>query len=231
MIPFELSEVQVRQGAFTLAIPRLQAEPGTVIGLVGRNGAGKSTLLRVLAGLMPADAGEVRTLGVDPWRDPVTARRRLGYMTDDLPIWALPLGLLCETLAAFYPTWDPALAAELIRRLELDPKRQVAGLSKGEATRARLVLTLAYRPALVLLDEPATGLDVPSRRALLELVLGVVSDPARTVVIASHQVADLERVADRVLLLEQGRITADGTIAEVAGRAPNLEERLAGGAA
>jgi ABC-2 type transport system ATP-binding protein len=227
MSPFSVSGLRLRRGAFTLDVPALTAEPGTVIGLVGRNGAGKSTLLLALAGLLPPDAGTVRTFGLDPWKQPVEARRRVGWMSDDMPVWAMRIDQLLGTLRGFYPSWDDALAAELLRRLELDPRRPVTQLSKGEHTRLRIVLTLAFQPELVLLDEPATGLDVPSRRALLDLVLGVVRDGRRTVVISSHQVDDVERIADRVLLIEGGKITADGTAAEVAGAAPNLEERLA----
>lgn len=226
-LPFDVQGLRLDRGAFSLDIPSLRAEPGTVIGLVGRNGAGKSTLLLALAGLLAPTAGTVRTFGLDPWGDPVAARRRVGWMSDDMPIWAMRIDQLLATLAGFYPRWDTALAADLLRRLELDPTRHVTRLSKGENTRVRLVITLAFQPDLVLLDEPATGLDVPARRALLELVLGVVRDGTRTVVISSHQVDDVERIADRVLLIEGGRITADGTAVEVAGSAPNLEERLA----
>lgn len=225
--PFELHDLRLRRGAFVLDVPSLRAEPGTVIGLVGRNGAGKSTLLLALAGLLPPDGGAVRTFGLDPWREPEAARRRVGWMSDDMPVWAMRVDQLLATLRGFYPSWDDALVADLLVRLELDPARHVTRLSKGEHTRLRLVLTLAFRPGLVLLDEPATGLDVPARRALLDLVLGVVHDGTRTVVVSSHQVDDVERIADRVLLIEGGRITADGTAAEVAAGAPNLEARLA----
>jgi ABC-2 type transport system ATP-binding protein len=222
-----IDALRVRRGAFLLDIPRLTIERGTVVGLVGRNGAGKSTLLQVLAGLAPSDAGAVRVLGLDPWRQGAEVRARAGWMSDDMPLWAMRIDDLLASLAGFYRTWDPALAAELCARLELDPKRGVGSLSKGEQTRIRLVVTLAFRPEIVLLDEPATGLDVPARRALLDLVLGVVRDGTRTVILSSHQIDDVERIADRVLLLEWGRLVADGTAAEVAAGAPNLEERLA----
>jgi ABC-2 type transport system ATP-binding protein len=222
-----IDALRVRRGAFLLDIPRLTIERGTVVSLVGRNGAGKSTLLQVLAGLAPSDAGAVRVLGLDPWRQGAEVRARAGWMSDDMPLWAMRIDDLLASLAGFYRTWDPALAAELCARLELDPKRGVGSLSKGEQTRIRLVVTLAFRPEIVLLDEPATGLDVPARRALLDLVLGVVRDGTRTVILSSHQIDDVERIADRVLLLEWGRLVADGTAAEVAAGAPNLEERLA----
>lgn len=227
MSPLEIDRLRLTRGAFTLDVPRLSLEPGTVVGLVGRNGAGKSTLLQVAAGLLPPTSGTVRTFGLDPWKDPVNARRRVGWMADDTPIWAMRIGQLLTTLSGFYPSWDAALARTLLERFELDPDRSVVKLSKGESTRVRLVMTLAFRPELVLLDEPATGLDVPSRRALLDVVLGVVQNGARTVVISSHQVDDVERVADRVLLIEGGKVVADGSAAEVAGAAPNLTERLA----
>lgn len=155
-------------------------------------------------------------------------RRRVGWMSDDMPIWAMRIDQLCAAVGGFYTSWDPDIVTMLLDRLELDPDRHVATLSKGEHTRIRILLTLAFRPDLVLLDEPATGLDVPARRALFALILGVVRDGARAVLVSSHQIDDVERIADRILLIEGGRITADGTAAEVAGGAPNLEERLAG---
>lgn len=231
MTPFQITGLRCKRGAFTLDIPQLSCTAGTVIGLVGRNGAGKSTLLQVLAGLHREDAGNVRVFGMDPWTNGAKVRLRTAWMSDDMPIWALRIDHLLATLKGFYPTWDDALVATLLDKLELDPKRRVTNLSKGEHTRIRLVITLAFKPDLVLLDEPATGLDVPARRALLELILGVVRDGTRTVVISSHQVDDIERIADRVLLIDKGRITGDGTAREVAGEAPNLEERLAMGRA
>ncbi len=226
--PFAIDNLQLRRGKFSLDIPHLVVEQGSVIGLVGRNGAGKSTLLELLAGLRRADGGTVRVFGLDPWTQGEKVRLRTGWMSDDMPIWALQIDQLLATLRGFYPTWDDGLVASLADRLELDPTRHVSTLSKGEHTRLRLLLTLAFKPDLLLLDEPATGLDVPSRRALLELILGVVRDGTRTVLVSSHQVDDVERIADRILLIESGRITADGTAAHVAGSAPNLEERLAG---
>ncbi len=229
MNPFQITGLRCKRGQFTLDVPELHGTAGTVIGLVGRNGAGKSTLLQVMAGLHHADAGTVRVFGMDPWKEGAKVRLRTGWMSDDMPIWALRIDRLLSTLKGFYPTWDDALVATLLDKLELDPKRRVTDLSKGEHTRIRLVITLAFKPDLVLLDEPATGLDVPARRALLELILGVVREGSRTVLVSSHQVDDIERIADRVLLIDGGRITGDGTAREVAGDSPNLEERLAAG--
>jgi len=230
MNPIELQEVTVVRGGFTLDIPRLEIEPGTVVGLVGRNGAGKTTLLETLVGLLAPSRGTVRVLGLDPIDDLVAVRQRTALMTDDMPIFSMRAGTLLRSLAPFYPTWDGALAADLLRRFEIDPRHAVGEMSKGEGTRIRLVVSLAFRPAVLLLDEPATGLDVPSRRRMLGEVLEVVKDPQRTVVISSHQVHDIERIADRIVLLDHGRILADGTPAQVCGEGRTLEDVLAGAA-
>lgn len=222
-----ISSLTHRRGSFRLSVESLQIDSGSVVGLVGSNGAGKSTLLDIAAGLLPADEGEVRIFGLSPRRDVEAVRRELGWMTDDMPMFAGSITDNLRLLAPFYPSWDWTFANELLRRFGLDPKRKIHQLSKGEGTRARLVTVLAYRPRLLFLDEPTTGLDVPSRRQLMKDLLDVVRDPARSVVISSHQVEDLERIADRVLLLEQGRIIADGSPQEVAGAESTLEERLA----
>lgn len=222
-----LDKVRVGRGAFDLVIESLRIEAGTVVGLVGNNGAGKSTLIDVMAGFLEPGEGRVSLLGFDPWKDPVPARQRFGWMTDDMALLPLTLEKHLDALAPFYPTWDDAFAAELVTKFRLDPRRKLTKLSKGEGTRARLVLSLAHRPEVLFLDEPATGLDVPSRRTLMHEVLEVVRDPRRTVVIASHQLDDLERMCDRMVLLDRGRVIADGTPTEVAGSWHSLEDRLA----
>jgi ABC-2 type transport system ATP-binding protein len=148
-------------------------------------------------------------------------------MTDDYPVFALGVGEHLRALAPFWPTWDAELAMALLTRFELDPHKRTTELSKGEHTRFRLVAALAWRPELLMLDEPATGLDVPSRRRMLAEVIDVVQDGTRAVVISSHQATDLERICDRIVLIDGGRITRDGPPAEVAGDGRTLEEALA----
>lgn len=109
-----------------------------------------------------------------------------------------------------------------------DVRRGVAGLSKGQATRLRITCALAHRPRIVLLDEPATGLDLVGRRRLLEAVLEVVQDEDRAVVISSHQLADIERIADRLLVLARGRVLAEGATPELVGEGQTLEEAMLG---
>ena len=225
--PVVISGLVVQRGAFRLDVPSLTVEAGSVVGLVGRNAAGKTTLLQVLSGQLSPTSGTARVFGFDPIEELVSARQQVAWMSDDMPVFAMRIADHLNAVAPFWPTWDATLAGQLLQRFELDPRKSTVRLSKGEHTRFRLVLALAWRPKLVLLDEPATGLDVPSRREMLAQVMDIVRDPERSVIISSHQAADIERVADRVLLIERGRIVADGQPQEVAGVGRTLEERLA----
>lgn len=222
----EVRDLVVKRGPFRLEVPSWRVAPGEVVGLVGPNGAGKTTLLEVLAGLRRPDAGTVRVLGADPWEDPVSVRSRLGFMTDDMPLFDLRVGRLLWLLSGYYETWDAALASSLLQRFRLDPGQKARDLSKGQGTRIRLVTAMAFRPRLLVLDEPATGLDVAGRRSLLESVLEVVRDPARSVIVSSHMLADVERIADRLLVLSRGTVVKDGRTDALVGAGRSLEEAL-----
>jgi ABC-2 type transport system ATP-binding protein len=216
----------VRRGRFTLEVPRWAVAPGQVVGIVGPNGAGKTTLLESLAGLRPVDGGDVRVFGLDPWQRPVEVRSSLGFMSDDLPVFPMRIGRLLRFVSGYYPTWDPQLVERLLERFQLDPRDKTHQLSRGQGTRLRLILAMAFRPRVLVLDEPAAGLDLGGRRALLDTVLEIVRDPWRSVVISSHQLSDVERVADRLLVLSRGRVTHDGPTSELIGEGRTIEEAL-----
>ena len=216
----------VRRGRFSLEVPRWTVAPGQVVGVVGPNGAGKTTLLESLAGLRPVGSGAVRVFGLDPWQRPVEVRSALGFMSDDLPVFPMRIGRLLRFVSGYYPTWDPELVERLIARFELDPRDKTHQLSRGQGTRLRLVLAMAFRPRVLVLDEPAAGLDLGGRRALLDAVLEIAGDPARSVIISSHQLSDIERVADRLLVLNRGRVTHEGPTSELIGEGRTIEEAL-----
>jgi ABC-2 type transport system ATP-binding protein len=216
----------VRRGSFTLEVPRWKVIPGQVVGLVGPNGAGKTTLLECLAGLRVLNDGAIRVFDLDPWRDPVRVRSRLGFMSDDMPLFAMRIGGLLRMLSGYYDTWDRELVEELLERFKLDARKKVYELSKGQGTRLRLVTAMAFRPRVLLLDEPAAGLDLGGRRALLDSVLEVVRDPERSVIISSHMLVDVERVADRLLVLNEGRVVKEGPTDSLVGGERTLEEAL-----
>lgn len=221
-----IEQLQVRRGGFRLEIPSWVLEPGQVIGLVGPNGAGKTTLLEALAGLRPLDGGSIRVYGKDPWSDPAAVRSDLGFMSDDMPLFAMKSGDLLEMLSGYYPQWDEDLARNLVDRFRVDPAKPVGRLSRGQGTRLRLITAMAFRPRVLLLDEPASGLDLAGRRTLLDSVLEVVRDPERSVVISSHMLADVERISDRLLVLEGGNVVREGSTDALVGEGRTLEEAL-----
>lgn len=225
----QVQGVQYRQGMFLLDIPTLQIEPGTVVGLVGHNGAGKSTLFELLIGLKRPDQGQIQMLGMDPWREPVKVRQKVAWMTHDQAVFPLRVDKLLQAISRFYPSWDAEFAVGLLRRFDVPLHKMAQQLSLGEGVRLRLVLALAWHPTIVLLDEPGVGLDVSNRRAMLSEILQIVQSPDRTVIFSSHQVEDVARLADRVILLRQGQIIADGSVEAIIGT-QSLEEVLAGGA-
>ncbi len=222
----KLNGLTAKRGSFTLEIPEWSLEPGKVIGLVGPNGAGKTTLLECLAGLQNVSSGSIRVFDHDPWTSPVKVRSSLGFMSDDMPVFDMRIGPLLRTLSGYYETWDAQLVDELLERFKLDPKKKASELSKGQGTRLRLVTAMAFRPRVLLLDEPASGLDLAGRHTLLKSVLDVVYDPTRSVVISSHMLRDVERIADRLLVLNEGRVVKEGSTERLVGDQRTLEEAL-----
>jgi len=211
----EVRDLQVRRATFVLRVPEWRVEPGQVVGVVGPNGAGKTTLLETLAGLRPVTAGNVRVFGRNPWREPEAVRAALGFMSDDMPVFDLRIAPLLRLLSGYYPTWDAALVESLLARFRLDPRQKAHTLSKGQGTRLRLVTAMAFRPRVLVLDEPATGLDLAGRRSLLESVLEVV-----------HHLLDVQRIADRLLVLDQGRVVREGATDALVGEGRTLEEAI-----
>lgn len=195
---------------------------GSVVGLVGRNGAGKTTLLTCLLGLQRRAAGRVQVLG-----QPCEALRdqellRIGYVPQQ-PVFVPWLSArdMTRYVGAFYPGWDQALADELLGRWELDPGCKVGALSAGQVQTLAIILAMAHRPELLVLDEPAASLDPVARRRFLAAVLELV-DRGATVLFSTHLAGDLQRVADRIALLSGGRIALDGPLDEILERTKRL---------
>jgi len=180
---------------------------GAVYGLVGANGAGKTTLIKHILGLLRAESGSVRVFGLDPVADPVAVLSRIGYLSEenDLPGW-MRVDELLRYSQAFYPAWDQAFAEELLRAFALDPAARVKSLSRGQKARAGLLIALAYRPELLVLDEPSSGLDPIVRRDILGAVIRTIADEGRTVLFSSHLLEEVEQVADHVTMIHHGTI-------------------------
>jgi ABC-2 type transport system ATP-binding protein len=194
----------------------LNVRRGRVFGLVGANGAGKTTLIKHLLGRLKAESGSVRVFGFDPVTEPVAVLSRIGYLSEnrDLPAWMCVDELIRYT-AAFYPKWDDDYAEQLRQQFGLDPRAKVKNLSRGENAKAGLLLALAYRPELLLLDEPSSGLDPVVRRDILEAIIRTVADEGRTVIFSSHLLEEVERVADDVAMIFHGKVALTGPLDEV----------------
>jgi ABC-2 type transport system ATP-binding protein len=194
----------------------LNVTRGSVFGLVGENGAGKTTLIKHILGLLKAQQGTVRVFGLDPVTDPVGVLGRIGYLSEesDLPGW-MTIDELVSYMRAFYKGWDDAYARKLITDFEIDRKAIVKELSKGQRARVGLLTALAYRPDLLLLDEPSAGLDPIVRREILAAVIRMIADEGRTVVFSSHLLSEVERVSDYVTMLKSGRVILSDTLDNV----------------
>ena len=186
----------------SLAVPA-----GAVVGLVGENGAGKTTLIKHVLGLLRAETGSVRVFGRDPVADPVGVLARIGYLSEeaDLPEW-MQVHELMRYARSFYPAWDDDYAEQLRQEFGLDVKARIRQLSKGQRARAGLMVALAYRPDLLVLDEPSSGLDPIVRRDILGAIIRTIADEGRTVLFSSHLLGEVERVSDQVAMIQAGKI-------------------------
>lgn len=195
----------------SLYVPR-----GGVFGLVGENGAGKTTLIKHLLGLLRAEAGTARVFGRDPACAPVEVLGRIGYLSEtrDFPAWMRVDELLRYT-EGFYPKWDREYAEQLRSDFELNPTTRVRGLSQGQQAKLGLLLALAFRPELLILDEPSSGLDPLVRRDILEAIIRSVGDEGRTVLFSSHLLDEVERVSDHLAMVHRGRVVFAGPLDQV----------------
>jgi ABC-2 type transport system ATP-binding protein len=205
----------------------LDVRAGSVTALLGRNGIGKSTLLRILVGFHPPTSGSARVLGLDPAKEGPKVRGLVGYVPDrmELPKW-MTIREHFRFLEPFYPSWDRGLESELLSRLQLDPDEKLATQSKGQRAKHALVAALAHRPQLLLLDEPFSGLDPVVRHEVLGAVMGHLREEGRTVLVVSHSMDDVERVADRLVFLDEGRVRLDMDLEEVQRRARRVAVTL-----
>ena len=195
----------------SLTVPR-----GGVFGLVGENGAGKTTLIRHVLGLLKAKTGSVQVFGLDPVRDPVGVLGRIGYLSEDrdLPDW-MRIEELLRYSEPLYPSWDSAYAVKLCKMFELDRKQKIGTLSRGQRARTGLLIAVAHRPELLLLDEPSSGLDPVVRRDILGAIIRTVAQEGRTVLFSSHLLEEVERVVDSVAMMHRGRLVLTDSLEHI----------------
>ena len=184
---------------------------GEVVGLLGRNGAGKTTLIRIAMGMLFPHAGAVRVFGLSPTEEPVAVKKRIGYVAEEQ---VLPVGSTIAELIALhrylFPGWDPSLERQLLDRFGLsNTTAKIKHLSKGQARQVALVCAVCHRPDLLILDEPAGGLDPAARREFLETSIQLLNREGTAILFSSHHMNDVERLGGRVVLLDDGKVRLD----------------------
>lgn len=199
--------VSKRYTHFSLEDIHLELPTGSIMGFIGANGAGKSTTIRILMGLVHQDSGLVSVLGHAMPADQAVAKLDIGFVSEDMRLYgAATLAWHMNFLRPMYPRWDQAYAEHLAQRFDLKPQQKIKGLSHGQRVKAALLLALARRPRLLVLDEPTTGLDPVARVEVLGELMAALADEERTILFSSHNTLDVEQISDQITFIDRGRI-------------------------
>ena len=201
----------------------LAIEPGTVLGLLGANGSGKTTLIKCALGLLRPTTGSATVFGEDAWDLSAAAKARLGYVPQEVTSypWMRVRQVIAYT-AAFYPRWNQNFVDDLCHRWHVPLEDRVGALSTGQLQTVGIVLALGHEPELLVLDEPVASLDPAARREFLRTILDMLESHERTILFSTHITSDLERVANRVAILDNGRIRFHGELDELKDRVKRL---------
>jgi ABC-2 type transport system ATP-binding protein len=215
----EIRGLVKKYGRFQLGPLDLTVPRGAIYGLIGPNGAGKTTAIDLIFGMGENDAGQIRVLGFDHRADQIAVKQRAAYVSPDLNFQAWgKIGKLIRFVRGFYPAWDDAYCAELMKAFQLDDNDKITTLSFGAKTKLSLLLALSRRPEVLILDEPTTGLDAVSKQQVFSELLKAVEDGERTVLISSHGLTDIERFADHIGMIKNGKLLLEGRTDEVVDR-------------
>jgi len=189
---------------------------GSIFGLLGQNGAGKSTTIKTLLNLLQPTTGRLSVLGFDCTSQSISVRQRVGYLPEEPAYYSwMTVAEIVSFNAAFYEKWDAALAASLLKQLELPRDRRLRQLSRGMQAKVGLVMALAPRPEVLILDDPTSGLDPVVRREFLEAMIANVQAEGGTVFFSTHMLNEMERVADEVAIMHEGRLRVRASLEQL----------------
>ena len=206
-LAIEMSGVGKTYRFFSLDNIHLKLPEGQIMGLIGPNGAGKSTTIRILLGLVHQDSGEVRVLGRRMPAEQVAAKWDIGFASEDMRLYeSMTMGWHIGFIRRIYPNWDSAYAQLLLKRFGLRAEQKIKGLSHGQRLKAALLLVLARKPKLLVLDEPTTGLDPVARHEILRELTAVMAEDGRSILFSSHNTHDVEQISDQITFIDRGRI-------------------------
>ena len=212
----EIRGLEKRFGTFALGPLDLTVPHGAIYGFVGPNGAGKTTTIDLIFGMGAKNAGQITVLGLDHLRDEVAMKQQVGYVSPELNYspWGR-VGRVIQFVKGFYPTWDDAYCDRLLRALHVGRHERILSLSFGARIKLSLILALSWRPKLLILDEPTVGLDAISKQEVFSELLSAVSDGERSILISSHSLTDIERFADHLGMIKNGRMLFEGSTADI----------------
>ncbi len=216
--PLVIETVDLRkhyEGIEALRGLSLEVPKGSIFGFLGRNGAGKTTTIKVLLGMARASAGEARVFGLPAGAEQasVDIRRRTGFVSDDKELYNyFTVGEMVRFTASFFPRWRKELEDRYLRAFELPADRTVKALSRGMRTKLALLLALCRGADLLILDEPTSGLDPAMTEEVLQVIVGHVAREEMTVFFSSHQIAEVDQIADRVAIIDRGRAVVTGAL-------------------
>jgi ABC-2 type transport system ATP-binding protein len=212
----ELCGVTKHYAGFSLRDVSFTVPRGHVCGLIGPNGAGKTTIVKLILGLARPDAGSLRVCGYDPVGSEVGVKRRIGFVHEVPGFYDhLTPASIASIVRRFYAGWDQPLFEALMREFEVPPRKHFGTLSRGTRTKAALALALSHHAELLVFDEPTSGLDPVFRRELLDRLAAYVADGSASVLFSTHITADLERMADFITFVREGRLVFSSTREEV----------------
>ena len=193
----------------------LRVPAGSIFGFLGKNGAGKTTTIKLLLGMARPTSGEARVFGLssDEPRAGLEIRRRTAFVSDEKDLYDyMTVGEMIAFTRSFYPRWSTELEQKYLRKFELTPGRDIKGLSRGTRTKLALLLALCRGVELLMLDEPTSGLDPAMAEDVLQALVGHVATNAATVFFSSHQLAEVEQVADHVAIIDRGQAVVAGAL-------------------
>ena len=225
----EIRDLRKSFSTFHLGPLDLNVPKGAIYGFVGPNGAGKTTTLDLMFGMGRRDGGKISLLGLDSETDEIAMKQRVAYASPDLnyQVWSRVKHVI-QFIRAFYDTWDQAYCYELLKRFKIADTDKITTLSFGNKIKLSLVMALARRPEIIVLDEPTVGLDALSKREVFAQLLALMKDGEHTVLISSHSLADLERFTDHIGVINEGSMILEGRTDELIGSYRHLDFDCAG---
>ena len=200
-------------------------KPGSITGLLGHNGAGKTTVLRLIMGMIRKDGGQVRIGNLDHILEEKKYKSRIGFVPEESFFYGrMTVAEFAGFAAALFSDWNPGRSRELMVKLHLDPAKRMGELSKGNRMKVSLLIALSHEPDVLLLDEPTSGLDPRTRAEILKLMEDIAHKEGRAVLMSTHNLRELEQIADRVIVVENGTILADENVSSFRDGHGSLEE-------